>query len=305
MKRVTSVKIYSGFLCLLIAGALLAPSVQAATLKKIVAVSRFENKSNWKGQWDLDNGMADQLTNALVQSGQFVVLERQTLEDVLSEQNLAASGMAQKSSTARAGKLTSAQMLVKGTITEFEEASSGGGGGIRVLGVGVGGAKKTAHVGMTIRLIDTTTGQVLYSERVEGKAESESVSGSVDLGAVSFGGDAFHKTPLGKAVQQAIDNCVEIITSKMQGIPFKASIIKAEGSEVFIAAGKQSGVSPGDTFSAYKLGEELVDPDTGELLGADETKIGTVQVFDVKDKYSKAKVLSGSGYEKGQIVRSE
>jgi len=42
------------------------PQSYVALLKKTVAVSRFENKSNWRGQWALDRGMADQLTEALV-----------------------------------------------------------------------------------------------------------------------------------------------------------------------------------------------------------------------------------------------
>jgi curli biogenesis system outer membrane secretion channel CsgG len=96
-----------------------------ATLKKIVAVSRFENKTAWKGQVSLDDGMADQLTDALMQSGQFVVMERQTLGDVTAEQDLANSGRAQKSQSAQTGKLVNAQILVKGTVTEFEQNSSG------------------------------------------------------------------------------------------------------------------------------------------------------------------------------------
>ena len=73
----------------------------AATLKKIVAVSSFENKTTWRGQVDLGDGMADQLTDALMQSGQFTVMERQQLGAVVAEQDLANSGRAQKSQSTR------------------------------------------------------------------------------------------------------------------------------------------------------------------------------------------------------------
>jgi curli biogenesis system outer membrane secretion channel CsgG len=291
------------FFCQAISAMLLCSTGEAATLKKIVAVTNFENKSNYSGQWQLDSGMADQLTDALMQTGQFVVVERQKLGDVMEEQDLAASGRAQKSKSAQTGKLTSAQVQVKGTITEFEEASEGGGGGVRVFGLGVGGKKQVAHVGLIIRLIDTTTGQVLDSQRVEGKAESGGFAISGGMGPVSFGTEEFHKTPLGKAVQETIDNAVALIASRMKNIPFQTRIIKATGSEVIIGAGQSTGVSVGDTFTVYSVGEELVDPDTGDLLGAEESKLGTVQVFEVKEKYSKARSVSGKGYEKGQIVR--
>ena len=110
---------FVGLSGLTLAALLLAGVAQAATLKKIVAVSRFENKTSWKGQVSLDDGMADQLTDALMQSGQFTVMERQTLGDVTAEQDLANSGRAQKSQSAQTGKLVNAQILVKGTVTEF------------------------------------------------------------------------------------------------------------------------------------------------------------------------------------------
>ena len=150
----------------------------AGHLKKIVAVSQFDNKTSYGswGQYELGTGMADQLTDSLMQSGNFVVLERETLGDVISEQDLAASGRFSKSKSARTGKLTSAQILVKGTITEFAEKSSGSGGGIGFGGIRIGGKKAEAHVGLIIRLIDTTTGEVLHSQRVEGKAKSGGMS---------------------------------------------------------------------------------------------------------------------------------
>jgi len=54
------------------------------------------------------------------------VLERQTSEDVLAEQDLVASGRAAKSKTAQTGKIIPAQILVTGAITEFEHSSAGG-----------------------------------------------------------------------------------------------------------------------------------------------------------------------------------
>jgi len=183
-------------------------------LKKTIAVSRFENRTNYTGQVALGSGMSDQLTDALIQSGHFVVLERQTLDDVISEQDLASSGRAAKSRSARTGKIIPAQILIKGTITEFEEQAGGSSTGISYHGIGIGASKSSAHVGLILRIIDTTTGQVLDSVRVEGKAKAGGVSIGVAR-SVSFGTSGFKKTPLGKAVQIAIDiscsNCIILL----------------------------------------------------------------------------------------------
>jgi curli biogenesis system outer membrane secretion channel CsgG len=272
--------------------------------KKIVAVSRFENKTSWSGQWRLDDGMADQLTDALMQSGEFIVLERETLGDVLDEQDLAASGRAARSKSAQTGKITSAQILIKGAITEFESKSEGSGSGFSIKGFNIGSKSGGAHVGLIIRLIDTTTGQVLESKRVEGKAKSGGFKLGLSIEGVGFGTDSFKKTPLGKATQIAIDNAVEFIAAKMRTLPFQGRVIKVSGEDVYISTGEKYGAAVGETFTVYRRGEELIDPDTGENLGSEEEKIGTVKIYQIKEKYSKAKAVSGGGkIKKGDIFR--
>jgi len=246
---------------------LFSTAAMGATLKKIVAVSRFENKTSWKGQVSLDDGMADQLTESLVKSGQFVVMERQTLGDVVAEQDLANSGRAQKSQSAQTGKLVNAQILVKGTVTEFENQSSGS-----ESGVGFGGMK----FGMNVA-------------------------------GVGFGTSGFSKTPLGKATQMAIDNAVSIIAAKLKNVPFQARIVKVNGDdEVLISGGQKTGVSEGDVFTIYSVGEALVDPATGEQLGSELEKKGTVKVTKVEEKYAKAH-SDGSlkGIKAGDIVKGQ
>ncbi len=55
-----------------------------------------------------------QLSDALVQSGKFVVLSRKDLDVVMAEQDLAASNRFAKSKTAQKGKIIPAQILIKG-----------------------------------------------------------------------------------------------------------------------------------------------------------------------------------------------
>jgi curli biogenesis system outer membrane secretion channel CsgG len=78
-------------------------------------------------------------------------------------------------------------------------------------------------VGLIFRLIGTTTGQVLDSQRVEGKATSGGLDFGISIKDVSLGSAGLKKTPLGKATQQAIDNVVASITSKMEGAPSRAT----------------------------------------------------------------------------------
>ena len=43
-------------------------------LKYTIAVSKFKNKSNWRGQWNLGDAWGAVLTDSLNQTGRFIVL---------------------------------------------------------------------------------------------------------------------------------------------------------------------------------------------------------------------------------------
>lgn len=273
--------------------------------KKLVAVADFENKTDVAGQISLGTGMSEQLTDALIQSGQFIVLERADIKGVLEEQNFAASGRATQTGGAKIGQVNRAQILIKGAVTEFAMQESGGGQGLNIKGFSLGSSSSNAHVAVIIYLYDTTTSQVLFSQRCEGKAESGGLSFGVAQKDWGFGTSGFKSTPLGKATQIAIDNAVHFITAKMANIPWQGRIIKAEEGKVYLNIGKAGGINVGDEFNVYREGEALIDPESGLNLGAEATKIGRVQVVQVQDKFSIATPIAGSNFEPNNIVKFE
>lgn len=281
-------------------------AIGAPTLKKIVAVSRFDNKTAYS-QAAIGTGMADQLTAALMKSGQFIVVERQNISDVIKEENFANSGRVMKAKSAETGKLVAAQILIQGDITEYDCKTSGSSSGIGFGGFHIGDSHQAAHVGLILRLIDTTTGEVIAAQRVEGTAKSGGMSFGVSAGAAQFGTSGFKSTPMGKAVQMAIDNAVEKIAAKLKNVPFQAHVILAAGDKKFYVSGGQSvGMSVGETFSLYSVGQSLVDPATGEQLGSVLTKMGTVKIASLQPKYAIATSDTPiTGIKPGDIIKDE
>lgn len=183
--------------------------------KPVVAVSKFENKTSYRGRGVLDSGMADQLTDALMASGKFIVVERESLDEILKEQKLRASGATRQGNAAQSGQLESAAILIKGTVTEFEEKKAGSGRGLKLPGFEIKNDKSETHIGLTLRMIDSSTGQVLGSKRVEGSATAGGIKWGVSHEGVSYGQSGFEKTPLGKAMQVTIDNAVVAISEQL------------------------------------------------------------------------------------------
>ena len=61
----------------------------------------------------------------------------------------------------------------------------------------------------------------------------------------------------------------------------------------------------GAIYAVYSVGEKIIDPYTGESLGAEESQIATLKITEVKPKYSVGTLEKGNIAEiqKGQICR--
>ena len=273
-----------------------------------IAVTAFENKVKtpwWGPSWKIGEGLAEMLTSELSKTGQFIVVERQALGDIVKEQELGQSGLIRGETAARTGQILGAQIVVRGAVTEFEEQASGGGAGIRFGGFGAEGSVRNAHVALDIRLIDTSTGQVIASHNAAKSAPAAGGGIGARVGTVTFGGDAFFQTPLGQATRAAMQDALQfIMATAFKAVTPSFSIVKVEGGMAYVNAGANSNVRVGDVFMVYAKGEDLVDPDTGLKLGSDEQMIGSIQVTTVQEKFSIGTIRGGAGaMKRGDLVK--
>ncbi len=274
-------------------------------IKKRIAVTSFVNKvSGVPGNQNIGEGMSEMLITELIKTGRFVVIERQALQDILAEQELGMTGIVNRETAAKVGQILGAQIIVRGVVSEFSMRKSGGGGDITIKGFSLGTKSSNAHVAVDIRMIDASTGQILHSHNASGTAVSTGLTFGYAESDFDFKAGGFQKTPLGQATRQAIQSSVSFIVNKMKQMPFTAKVIKSKGNNIYINSGSLMNVKPGDRFNAFSKGEEFIDPDTGLNLGSEETLVGTVEISDVKDKYSIGLLKSGSGtLKRGDIIK--
>ncbi len=193
--------------------------------KARIAVSRFTDKTG-KGWWTgaIGDGMADMVATALFHTNRYIVLERQTLGDVLKEQDLGAAGRIRRGTEAPVGEIEGAELLIAGAVTEFEGAASGVGGGIggfggvgRILG-GIAGGIKNAHMAIDVRIIDTRTSRIVAATSVQGEATDfnlgAALGGAVGGGALAGSLGGWSNTPTEKALRICIQEAVNFVVSK-------------------------------------------------------------------------------------------
>jgi curli biogenesis system outer membrane secretion channel CsgG len=204
MKRMNCIAI-SAALTLALTASGTAMAREAPTLA--VAVIDFTNQTSSASWWGGDVGpqLADMLSNELSATGDFKVIERQKINAVLSEQDLASSYRMRPGSTPHTGNITGAQYLVTGSVSAYTEDASNTGGGVNIAGFHLGGGQKQAYVAIDLRVIDAETSEVVYSRTVEGHSTDSAVNAGGYFGH-GIGGDVQHsqKTPASKAIRAAL-----------------------------------------------------------------------------------------------------
>lgn len=279
-------------------------------LKKRVAVFSFDDKSNhhhhwWTGQ-PVGEGMSDMLVTALVKTGKYQVMERQEMNKVLEEQQLGLSGVVTQETAAQVGKMLGVELAIFGSVTEFGYSEGSTGGRINNMGFGVGVKSSKATVGIDIRFVNTTTGEILKAESVRKDKSKKGIS--LDTEKFSFDNqNQFDESLVGKATREAIDEIVTFCDGVVENIPWQAKIVTGS-PKIIINAGALSGVNVGDVYVVIRGGEELVDPDTGLSLGTTETQVGTIKVTNNNignGKASECIAVTGSGFARNDMVRMQ
>jgi len=269
-------------------------------IRPVLAVTSFENRSNFKGQWKLGSGMADLLTSELLRSRNFVLVERQHLQNVIGEIDMQRNQRFRYEGRVDTGRLKNAQYLVRGVINDFSQV---GGGSLfvafRILFLG--GRGHTARVALTLTIVDVESGQIVDSVQCAGKARARRAYGKGRYKDVTFGGEAFFKTPLGTATRDAIRRGVRGLTEKMPREywePMVADVL--QDGHVLVNGGTDRGVKAGTVYNVQTAGRKVTDPVTGDLLSViPGALIGRIEVTTVDERISHAKIVQGAGIVRG------
>ncbi|HXI04271.1 MAG TPA: CsgG/HfaB family protein [Candidatus Saccharimonadales bacterium] len=243
------------------------------------------------------NGMFE---TQLVKTGKFTVIERKRIKEVLSEQGLGLSGAVDPTTAAKVGKILGVELILTGDITELGMRKSGGGSSM------FGGSKTTLEGSLDIRLISTTSAEIVFADTSKHedsnyKVRAFGVGGGVDFDETSI--EKVFRPCVKDLTEEMAAKAGEIVGTMRGGGGLEGKIASVAGGKIYINKGGNEGVKVGDVFEVYRPGNEIRDPDTGAVLDVEEKLIGKIIVTEVKDKLSIASAQSGSGFLTGDVVR--
>ncbi|ABA23250.1 Curli production assembly/transport component CsgG [Trichormus variabilis ATCC 29413] len=253
-------------------------------------------------------GVSDILVNRLVKSGNFVVVERSQLEAILREQDLGDSGRVDASTAAKIGRILGVEAVVIGSVTQFDVQQRRSGGGF--LGFGAASTDTDALVKLNIRVVNTTTAEILFVAEGNGNESQSDTQVSV-LGIGGGSSTSNEGKLLTKATEKAIDQVITELNTKstnLAALPkalpsVNATVADVTGNTVILNKGQSDGYRVGMKLSIERVTKQVKDPTTGKVIRSVTQPLGMIQLVDVDATSSVGKITTGGKFKVGDIAK--
>lgn len=259
----------------------------------IIAITEIQSSVDSNYWRDFKNSKSSNfqtmLETQLVQTNRFKIIERNRIDEVLSEQIL--QGNFSDSNTQI--KTGAVDYIVYGSITKFGSKRKT----IKTSGINV--TKLISEFGVDLKLVDVTTGEI-----VKAKSIDETIETGASTSTNSFGTSDVLADPLSEIQRTAAKSAAALIAESI--FPIKVVAWEDDGNDCcgYLNYG-ESILSEGDILNIIKQGSSFIDPDTGISLGSTEKIIGSLRVIEVLEKFSKATLVEGKKPSGGEVLRSK
>lgn len=235
------------------------------SLKRKVAIARFSNETEYakgafydKANDPVGKQAVDILSTKLASTNKFILLERQDMDKILEEMKIAGNEGFQK---------VGADYLIVGSITEFGRKNVGDVNAFSRT------KTQTVQAGVSVRLIDVSTGQIIYSEEAKGEAET------MNKTVMGFGERTDYDATLSdKAISAAISKLVENVINNCMDRPWKSYFLSYDDNGIIISGGKSQGLKTGDFYEVVEKGKSVKNPQTGMLIELPGKTVGKVKI---------------------------
>jgi hypothetical protein len=256
-------------------------------LKKKVAILDFENNTTYKDE-KIGEAVAKKLSDKLEATQRVVVLDKAVVSEMLNREGFKFESLSEPPVVKRAHQSLGIQAFALGTVTDVSLLSSK--------------ASETsdeevafATTKVEIRLVDASTGNPLKTF----------IGRSPIFGTKETGENCRGKAVL-KAIDVGLDDILEGFLRQLDLLDWSTTVAKVDGENIYLNAGKLSGVRIGDTLEVFEPGKEIFRPNTNLSLGWTTGKLkGTVRVthlFGVDAAVGK--VVEGSDFSSDDVVKS-
>lgn len=218
---------------------------------------------------DIAGEIRDRLSDVLTQTKRFIILDRE-FGDVLGEEAaFIQSGNARPKELARIGQQMATDLLLVVSVDRFDYPRT-------TRNLRMSDRQLISYAGggrVSLKLINATTGEVVMSESFEHELPPTAPS-------------TMPRVIDGRALAgDMMDAIAGRMSFSVVNEIFPISVVALQGTTVVLSQGGQS-VAEGQRYEAVVLGQELVDPQTGNSLGRMESPCCVIRIDRVSEQTS-------------------
>ena len=231
--------------------------------------------------------MGDQVIDRLHNSRKFEVYARSDLDTLLTEDGQD-RGLGSGEGGFQSEKLDYLLVLSFNDFADIKETASFG-------GIGKTASKRLIRVGAVAKIFDASTGRTIETANLQFNTSDK----GMDRAHVQADGDERDELLI-----QAAQALADKAANRVVDVVFPAMIIGLTGKQVTINRGDGTGIEKDQVWDVFALGDEMIDPSTGQSLGSEEVQVGQVKVTAITPKFSRAVIVGEDlGIDKLQILR--
>ncbi len=156
-------------------------------------------------------GLASMLMSTLQSTNRFDIMEKKIAKRVFDIYSSNAARSICESGKSKITQAPGVRYFVLGSVTDITVETSGSEGQVKTKWVSAGKSRTVSSITLHMRIIDASTGLVIYSKRLEGTLVGESHNLGISYAGVGVGGSKAEKTQLGNAAQKLLDKSAEDI----------------------------------------------------------------------------------------------
>jgi hypothetical protein len=255
--------------------------------KRKVAILDFENHTPYKDE-KIGEAVAKKLSDKLEATQRVVVWDKTVVSDILNREGFKFETLSNPLVMKHAHQSLGIQAFALGMVTDVSVLSSK--------------ASETsdeevsfATTKVEIRLIDAATGNLLKT--FIGRSP---IFGTKETGEYSRG-----KAVL-KAIDFGLDDILDGFLRQLDLLDWTTTVAKIEGENIYLNAGKLSGIRIGDDLEVFEPGKEIIHPTTNLSLGWTTGKLkGAIRVTELFGiDAAIGKVMQGQGFSPNDVVKS-
>lgn len=126
---------------------------------------------------------------------------------------------------------------------------------------------------------------------------------------MDFNKKDFQQTIIGEAIRSAVDKVeVDLMagTTKIEArkIVVEGLVASVEGGEIILNVGGKVGLKIGDRLTIERVTREVKDPVTNQVIRKISTQVGVIEITNVDDISSVAKIVSGNDFKIGDAANT-